>query len=77
MVLNHGLLYWRRAMNKVYTQEQIEYVKSNAPNMTDLRLTEEFNKNFGKNVSFATMRKFRQRLGIVKKHGRPSGKVDI
>lgn len=67
--------------NKVYTPAQIDYVKENAANMTDLQLTEEFNKKFGKNVKFGTMRKLRQRLGIVKKHGRPpkelSGKVDI
>lgn len=65
-------------MNKVYTQQEISFVKENAPDMTDKQLLDEFNRQFGRSVSFAAMRKLRQRLGMKKNGGRPScGKVDI
>jgi hypothetical protein len=58
-------------MNKVYTEQQINFIKDNAGSMKDRELTQAFNKTFNKNASFATIRKMRQRLGIVKKQGRP------
>ena len=61
-------------MNRVYTQEELDFVRDNAATLTDLRLTDAFNDQFGKAVSFSAMRKLRQRLGIVKKNGRPSRK---
>lgn len=64
-------------MNKVYTQEELDFVKAHAATLTDSRLTDAFNDQFGKAVSFSAIRKLRQRLGVVKKHGRPKKKVDI
>jgi hypothetical protein len=64
-------------MNKVYTQEELDFVKDNASILTDSRLTDAFNDQFGKTVSFSAIRKLRQRLGVVKKNGRPKKKVDI
>jgi len=64
-------------MNKVYTKEELDFVKVNASILTDSRLTDAFNDQFGKTVSFSAMRKLRQRLGVVKKNGRPKKKVDI
>lgn len=64
-------------MNKVYTQEELDFVKDNASILTDSRLTDAFNDQFGKAVSFSAIRKLRQRLGVVKKNGRPKKKVDI
>lgn len=61
-------------MNRVYTQEELDFVRDNAVTLTDLRLTDAFNDQFGKAVSFSAMRKLRQRLGVVKKHGRPRKK---
>ena len=63
-------------MNKVYTQEEISFVKENAPDMTDKKLLDEFNRQFGRDVSFSALRKLRQRLGVKKCEGRPR-KVDI
>ena len=64
-------------MNKVYTQEELDFVKVHAATLTDSRLTDAFNDQFGKTVSFSAIRKLRQRWGVVKKHGRPKKKVDI
>jgi len=64
-------------MNKVYTKEELDFVKVNASILTDSRLTDAFNDQFGKPVSFSAIRKLRQRLGVVKKNGRPKKKVDI
>jgi|TARA_R110000744_G_scaffold21078_3_gene54896 hypothetical protein len=64
-------------MNKVYTKEELDFVKVNASILTDSRLTDAFNDQFGKTVSFSAIRKLRQRLGVVKKNGRPKKKVDI
>jgi len=64
-------------MNKVYTKEELDFVKDNASILTDSRLTDAFNDQFGKTVSFSAIRKLRQRLGVVKKNGRPKKKVDI
>ena len=61
-------------MNRVYTQEELDFVNDNAATLTDLRLTDAFNDQFGKAVSFSAIRKLRQRLGVVKKHGRPRKK---
>jgi len=61
-------------MNRVYTQEELDFVRDNAVALTDLRLTDAFNDQFGKAVSFSAIRKLRQRLGVVKKHGRPRKK---
>ena len=64
-------------MNKVYTQEELDFVKVHAATLTDSRLTDAFNDQFGKAVSFSAILKLRQRLGVVKKNGRPKKKVDI
>jgi len=61
-------------MNRVYTQEELDFVRDNAVALTDLRLTDAFNDQFGKAISFSAIRKLRQRLGVVKKHGRPRKK---
>jgi hypothetical protein len=61
-------------MNRVYTQEELDFVRDNAATLTDSRLTDVFNDQFGKAVSFSAMRKLRQRLGVVKRHGRPRKK---
>ena len=63
-------------MNKVYTQKELDFIKENAETLTDSRLTDAFNDQFGKAVSFSAIRKLRQRLGVVKKHGRPAKKAD-
>lgn len=63
-------------MNKVYTQEELDFVKVHASILTDSRLTDAFNDQFGKTVSFSAIRKLRQRLGVVKKNGRPAKKAD-
>ena len=63
-------------MNKVYTQEELDFVKVHAATLTDSRLTDAFNDQFGKTVSFSAIRKLRQRLGVVKKNGRPAKKAD-
>jgi|TARA_R110002051_G_scaffold241514_2_gene301868 hypothetical protein len=68
-------------MNKVYSKVEMDFIKENAAILTDAKLTSAFNDQFGKTVSFAAMRKLRQRLGVVKKSGRPfldgENKVDI
>jgi hypothetical protein len=53
-------------MNKVYTEEHREFVVARATKITDKELTESFNDTFNMNVSFAAMRKYRQRLGLNK-----------
>jgi len=58
-------------MNKVYSKIELDFIKDNAATLTDAKLTSAFNDQFGKTVSFAAMRKLRQRLGVVKKSGRP------
>ena len=66
-------------MNKVYNKIELEFIKDNAELLTDSKLTNAFNDRFGKTVSFAAMRKLRQRLGVAKESGRPrlEKKVDI
>lgn len=63
-------------MNRVYNLEELDFIRNQSRVMTDAKLTEVFNEQFGKAVSFTAMRKLRQRLGIVKKHGRPVKKID-
>jgi len=63
-------------MNRVYSSEELDFIRNQSRVMTDAKLTETFNEQFGKAVSFTAMRKLRQRLGIVKKHGRPVKKID-
>ena len=62
-------------MNRVYNLEELDFIRNQSRVMTDAKLTEVFNEQFGKAVSFTAMRKLRQRLGIVKKHGRPVKKI--
>ena len=63
-------------MNRVYNLEDLDFIRNQSRVLTDAKLTEVFNEQFGKAVSFTAMRKLRQRLGIVKKHGRPVKKID-
>ena len=63
-------------MNRVYNLEELDFIRNQSRVMTDAKLTEVFNEQFAKAVSFTAMRKLRQRLGIVKKHGRPVKKTD-
>lgn len=63
-------------MNRVYNLEELDFIRNQSRVLTDAKLTEVFNEQFGKAVSFTAMRKLRQRLGIVKKHGRPVKKTD-
>ena len=63
-------------MNRVYNLEELDFIRNQSRVLTDAKLTEVFNEQFGKAVSFTAMRKLRQRLGIVKKHGRPVKKID-
>lgn len=58
-------------MNNVYTQAETNWVKEHATGMTDKRLRQAFEDEFGRSVSFAAMRKLRQRLGVKKIGGRP------
>jgi len=60
----------------MYSEEEKIFVKEKAILLTDKQLVNIFNDQFGKTISFVAMRKLRQRLGVVKKHGRPK-KVDI
>lgn len=60
----------------MYSEEEKSFVKEKATFLTDKQLVNIFNDQFGKTISFVAMRKLRQRLGVVKKHGRPK-KVDI
>jgi hypothetical protein len=63
-------------MNRVYTKEEIEFVREKSKTTKDKDLVEEFNSQFGRGVSFAAFRKMRQRLGITKKMGRLVEKRD-
>lgn len=58
-------------MNNVYSQTQLDWVKEHAKGMTDKELRQAFGDEFGRHVSFAAMRKLRQRLGVKKIGGRP------
>jgi len=64
-------------MNRVYTKEEIEFVREKSGTTKDKDLVGEFNAQFGRDVSFGAFRKMRQRLGITKKMGRLPAKKDI
>lgn len=53
-------------MNKVWTQQEIEYLEANAGIFTDEKLTQEMNTLFNRNFTIASVRKARQRRGIKK-----------
>lgn len=62
-------------MNKVYSEEERNFIKNNLE-YKDKDLWVLFNSTFGKNLKFATFRKLRQRIGVKKKNGRPTGKTN-
>lgn len=53
-------------MNKKWSQEEIEFIKNNAPIYSDDRLTLELGNHFNKAYSKGAVRKCRQRLKIKK-----------
>lgn len=57
-------------MNKIWTEEQKQFVKDNAGKMKDQEIADELTKRSGRQVSLQAVRKQRQKLGLNKKPGR-------
>ncbi len=57
-------------MYKTWSQEEKDFISSNADKMTDKKLTEALNATFNTNRLQPSVRKMRQRLKVKKAHGR-------
>lgn len=57
-------------MNKVWTNEEKEFIKNNAGMMTDKVLSIKLSQITGRRVSLQSVRKQRQKMGISKQPGR-------
>tara|TARA_R110002110_G_scaffold169863_1_gene371795 strand:+ start:1959 stop:2201 length:243 start_codon:yes stop_codon:yes gene_type:complete len=57
-------------MNKVWTNEEKEFIKNNAGQMTDKVLSVKLSRITGRNVTLQAVRKQRQKMGISKQPGR-------
>lgn len=57
-------------MNKVWTESDKNFVKTNAKKLTDKEMAVKLSEMTGRNVTKEAARKLRQRLGIQKENGR-------
>jgi len=57
-------------MNKIWTDNERNFIRENASKMKDRELAEELSKTSGRNITIQSVRKVRQKMGIAKKHGR-------
>lgn len=57
-------------MNKVWTNEEKEFIRNNAGMMTDKVLAIKLSQITGRRVSLQSVRKQRQKMGISKQPGR-------
>jgi hypothetical protein len=62
-------------MNKVWTDEEKQYIRQNASTMKDGELSQRIKEMRGKPISVQAVRKMRQKLGIFKAKGR--GKCQV
>ena len=53
-------------MNVAYSPEQTNWIRQMAQTLNDRELTASYNEAFGVNVRLDSLRKKRQRLGIIK-----------
>jgi hypothetical protein len=53
-------------MNQFWTNDQKNFVKKFAAQLSDTKLAEKLSEMTGKNISKAAARKLRQRLGVKK-----------
>ena len=57
-------------MNKVWTNEEKDFIRNNAGMMTDKVLSIKLSQITGRRVSLQSVRKQRQKMGISKQPGR-------
>ena len=57
-------------MNKVWNDSELEFIRSNAPTMTDNVLSVKLSQITGRRVTLQAVRKQRQKMGIAKQPGR-------
>ena len=57
-------------MNKVWTEEEKQFISNNANMMTDKVLSAKLSQITGRNVTLQAVRKQRQKMGIAKQPGR-------
>jgi len=57
-------------MNKVWAEEEKEFIRNNADTMTDKVLSAKLSRITGRNVTLQAVRKQRQKMGIAKQPGR-------
>lgn len=57
-------------MNRVWNNDEREYVRANAATMTDQKIAETLTRATGRQISLQAVRKQRQKLRIKKAHGR-------
>lgn len=62
-------------MNKVWSNEEKEYILQNAATLTDKEGAEKLTQLMGRTVTLAAWRKQRQKLGIKKSPGRSVCKI--
>lgn len=60
-------------MNKVWTDKEIALIRTHGPAIIDSRIASIITQMRGRHVSVEAVRKERQRLGIIKRAGRPKG----
>tara|TARA_Y100001963_G_scaffold5998_1_gene7756 strand:+ start:8861 stop:9187 length:327 start_codon:yes stop_codon:yes gene_type:complete len=59
-----------KQMNKVWTEEEKQFISNNANMMTDKVLSAKLSQITGRNVTLQAVRKQRQKMGIAKQPGR-------
>ena len=57
-------------MNKVWTEEEKQFISNNANIMTDKVLSAKLSQITNRNVTLQAVRKQRQKMGIAKQPGR-------
>ena len=57
-------------MNRVWSDEERNFIKNNAEQLKDLEIAQHLSKTCGRSVSLQAVRKQRQKMGISKKPGR-------
>ena len=62
--------YGEKQMNKVWTEEEKQFISNNANMMTDKVLSAKLSQITGRNVTLQAVRKQRQKMGIAKQPGR-------
>jgi len=64
-------------MNKIWTDEEKDFVRDNASTMKDEDMAKELSKLANRTVTLQSVRKCRQKLGIKKKRGRGICGIDM